>query len=75
MYLSTDPCSLASMSNQLFLKQFIWTVTTYVYFICFKLDIFFWQSQNSTSAVYMTELEKPENDWIAERQCFTAQSS
>lgn len=24
-----------------FLKQFIWTGTTYVYFICFKLEIFF----------------------------------
>lgn len=28
----------------------------------------FWQSQNSTSAVYMTELEKLENYWITERE-------
>lgn len=40
MYLSTDSCSFASMSNQLFLKQLILISTTYV-FICFKLDNFF----------------------------------
>lgn len=42
MYLSTDPCSLASMSYQLFLKQLIWIGTiSYVYFICFQTGHFF----------------------------------
>lgn len=69
MYLSTDPCSLASMSYQLFLKQLIWIGTiSYVYFICFQTGNFFLQSQNSTSAIYVTEQEKFEYYWITRKR-------
>lgn len=69
MYLSTDPCSLASMSYQLFLKQLIWIGTiSYVYFICFQTGNFFLQSQNSTSAIYVTELEKFKYYWITRKR-------
>lgn len=34
----------------------------------FKLDIFFLQSQNSTSAIYVTEQEKFEYYWITRKR-------